>query len=88
MKNQEGYDAACRRRYVMHQRSFPLSSRVSASPEDGDGFVDLDRLAAIGLRRARTVAFARRSASRLGSSICFSRHRFTPPRRASFSMTA
>ena len=40
----------------MHQRNFPLSSRVSASPEDADGFIDLDRLAAIGLRRARTVA--------------------------------
>jgi succinoglycan biosynthesis transport protein ExoP len=39
----------------MHQRHIPLNSRIPALPDETDQFIDLERLAAMGMRRARIV---------------------------------
>ena len=41
---------------TMNHRNFPLNGRVSMSPEDTDGFIDLEQLLAAARRQVKVVA--------------------------------
>ncbi|PSJ61628.1 polysaccharide biosynthesis tyrosine autokinase [Pseudaminobacter soli (ex Li et al. 2025)] len=58
----------------MHQKSFPLSSRLSVAADDTDRFIDLERLASIALRQARVVAIGAGIGLALGAAYLV----FTP----------
>lgn len=59
----------------MHQRTFPSNSQVSAAPEEADRFINLERLFAIAVRQARTIALCAALGIALGSIYLL----FTPP---------
>jgi succinoglycan biosynthesis transport protein ExoP len=40
---------------IMHQKAYPLSGALPAEPEPSDQFIDLERLFAIGARRAKVI---------------------------------
>ncbi|MEF2070643.1 Wzz/FepE/Etk N-terminal domain-containing protein [Consotaella aegiceratis] len=41
---------------MMHQKTIPLHNKVTVVPQDGEGFIDLDRLVGVALRHWRLVA--------------------------------
>src|SRR5262245_31372490 len=56
-------------------QGFPLSTRLAMASDDADRFIDLERLAAIGLRRMRVVALC----GALGLILGILYLVFTPP---------